>query len=344
MPKTASPSKPRSKTKSPRVPAPAGAPATPEVYWSHEHPKNGAVARVWTGDCREMLPRIPEVREGKVDLVFADPPFNWNRAYDQWDDAMPDEEYLRFMFDAGSGARPAGWIHQCVSALSPTGSLWINIPDTWAAEIVCYLKGGFREWKPPHPMHMVNWCVWHYRFGQNTTERFINSKVHALYFCRNPRRRTWNAKDVLEASDRASTYFDPRTMSKRDGMPAGQRVPLDVWYGPYWGRIQGNNKERRAYHDNQLPEAYLARVVLSTSNEGELVLDPFLGSGTTGVIAHDLGRHFIGTEFSRENAKLACERIERGPVRDPRAIQGASTAIHPPRRASARARAFTAPK
>lgn len=276
--------------------------------------------RVWVGDCREVLASLPEVWNHEVDLVFADPPFNWNRAYDQWDDRLPREEYLAFT---------RAWLDLCVTALRPGGAMWVNIPDDTAAEIVVHLKSA--------GMEMENWCVWHYRFGQNTTARFINSKVHALYFCKPDgagakEKRTFNAERVLEASDRASTYFDPRTLSKADGMPPGQRVPMDVWYGPYWGRIQGNNKERRGYHDNQLPEVYLERVILSTSNEGDLVLDPFLGSGTTGVVAHALKRRFIGTEFSRENATLAFERItKRGPIRLG-VMHGASTAIHAPRR------------
>ena len=199
----------------------------------------------------------------------------------------------------------------------------MNIPDDTCAEIVMHLK--------QRGLTMINWCVWHYRFGQNTKSRFINSKVHALYFAKNAKNRRWNAEAVLETSDRASTYFDPRTMDKRDGMPAGKRLPMDVWYGEYWGRIQGNNKERRHGHDNQLPEVYLERVISATSNVGDLVLDPFLGSGTTGVVAHALGRGFIGTEYSAANAKRSFERIENGPIRLG-ALKDAVTAIHKPRR------------
>ena len=277
-------------------------------------PGRATGVRVYVGDCRETLPEIPQVKKGEVDLVFADPPFNWSRAYDEWHDKMPRNDYLAFTYD---------WLDLCIGALRDHGSIWVNIPDDTAAEIVLHLK--------QRGLHMINWCVWHYRFGQNTTSRFINSKVHALYFARDPKNRRWNAEEVLEVSDRASTYFDPRTMDKRDGMPAGKRLPMDVWYGPYWGRIQGNNKERRHGHDNQLPEVYLERVLRATSNEGDLVLDPFLGSGTTGVVAHALGRGFIGTEFSRANAERSFERIQAGPIRLG-ALEGAVTAIHRPRR------------
>ncbi len=270
--------------------------------------------KVYVGDCREVLPNIPQVKRGEVDLVFADPPFNWSRAYDEWHDRMPRNDYLDFTYD---------WLDLCIGSLRDHGSMWVNIPDDTAAEIVMHLK--------MRGLHMINWCVWHYRFGQNTKSRFINSKVHALYFAKDPKNRRWNAEEVLETSDRASTYFDPRTMDKRDGMPAGKRLPMDVWYGQYWGRIQGNNKERMPDHDNQLPEVYLERVINATSNRGDLVLDPFFGSGTTGVLAHALGRGFIGTEFSAANAKRAFKRTQEGPIRLG-ALADAVTAIHQPRR------------
>lgn len=282
--------------------------------------------RVYVGDCRDVLPAIPEVARGTVGVVFADPPFNWKRGYDKWHDDLPEQEYLTFTFD---------WLDLCVRALRPGGSMWVNIPDDWAAEIVVYLKGRLGERTPPSRMVMENWCIWHYRFGQNTRSRFINSKVHALHFVKEGGEPVWRPERVLESSDRATLYFDPRTLSKKDGSPPGKRVPMDVWYGPFWGRIQGNNKERRPGHDNQLPEVYLARVLQATSDPGDLVLDPFLGSGTTGVIARALGRKFIGVEYSRANAARALERIVKiGPVRPPEEAPPAS-AIHRVRRAKA---------
>jgi DNA modification methylase len=191
---------------------------------------------------------------------------------------------------------------------------------------------------------MVNWCVWHYRFGQNTTARFINSKVHALYFVDPRAPRTWNPEEILEISDRRAIYFDPRTEDKNDGMPAGMRLPMDVWYGKYWGRIQGNNKERRPGHDNQLPEVYLRRVIRACSKSGDLVMDPFLGSGTTGVIAYHENRRFIGCEYSAANAKSAWERITKiGPLPRGQEEGEQSTAIFAPRKRGRKAAAAGKP-
>ncbi len=267
--------------------------------------------RLYVGDCRDVLPHLPDA--GEVDLVFADPPFNWDVPYDEWSDGMPRAEYERFTYD---------WLDACIGVLSPTGSLWVNIPDDSAAEVVMHLKR--------RGLTMINWCVWHFRFGQNRESSFIMSKVHALYFAKDPDQRTWNPDAVLEPSDRATIYGDARTMAKENNK--GLRVPMDVWYGKYWGRIQGNNKERRHQHHNQIPEAYLERVILSCSNEGDLVLDPFCGSGTTSTVARAYGRRSITTEFSKKNAKSAWERITKvGMVRKGEAL-GQATAIHAKRR------------
>jgi|GEM_PF-268401 len=266
--------------------------------------------RLYQGDCRDVLAALPD--RGAVDLIFADPPFNWEVPYDGWSDGMPRDAYERFTFD---------WLDGCIDALAPHGSLWVNIPDDTAAEVVIHLKR--------RGLLMVNWCVWHFRFGQNRDTSFIMSKVHALYFAKDPDTRIWRPDRILEPSDRASIYGDPRTLAKEKN--AGMRVPMDVWYGPYWGRVQGNNKERRAQHHNQLPEAYLERIVLACSDEGGLVLDPFGGSGTTQTVARAYKRRSIAIEHSAANATSAWERISKIGMVHKGVALGAASPIHAPR-------------
>jgi site-specific DNA-methyltransferase (adenine-specific) len=261
---------------------------------------------IYVGDCREVLAGL---LAGSADLVFADPPFNWNFKYNGWRDNLPREDYLEFTRQ---------WLDGSIRMLSPR----VNIPDDTAAEVVMHLK--------ERGLEMVNWCIWHFRFGQCRDRNFIVSKVHVLYFARDRRNRIWNPDAVLEASDRASIYNDARTT--RTHRP-GKRVPLDVWYGRYLGRIQGNNRERRPGHANQIPEAYMERVIRSSSDEGSLVLDPFLGSGTTSTVARSLGRRSIGIEFSAANARSAYERIRRGMLRRDRPDETDSFMTHRIRRA-----------
>jgi len=262
--------------------------------------------RLYVGDCREILPMLPD--KGQVDLVFADPPFNWDVPYDGWEDSMPRPDFERFTFD---------WIDACIDVLSPTGAIWVSIPDDTAAEVVMHLKR--------RGLTMINWCVWHFRFGQHREGSFIMSKVHALYFVKDPMNRIWNPDAVLEQSDRATIYNDKRTLTKEKNK--GMRVPMDVWYGKYWGRVQGNNKERRHGHHNQNPEVYVERIILACSNEGDLVLDPFAGSGTTSTVAREHNRRSISIEHSPINAESAWERISKiGMIRKNCSI-GQSSAI-----------------
>lgn len=276
-----------------------------------EHRTGDPDTRMYVGDCRDVLASLPD--RGSVDLVFADPPFNWDVPYDEWRDGMPRAEYERFTFD---------WLDGCIEVLAPHGSLWVNIPDDTAAETVVHLKR--------RGLTMINWCIWHFRFGQHRETSFIMSKVHVLYFARDPDHRVWNPGEILEPSDRASIYSDPRTMAKADNK--GMRVPMDVWYGKYWGRIQGNNKERRHEHHNQIPEVYLERVIRACSNKRDLVLDPFAGSGTTGTVARALGRRSIGIEHSKVHARSAWERITKVGMIRMGAGLGQSSAIFKPRR------------
>ena len=271
--------------------------------------------RLYLGDCRDVLPALD--MHGEIDLVFADPPFNWDVPYDEWSDGMPRAEYERFTYD---------WLDNCLDLLSPTGAIWVNIPDDSAAEIVMHLKR--------RGLTMINWCVWHFRFGQHRESSFIMSKVHALYFAKDPDNRRWNPDAILEQSDRASIYADQRTMAKEHN--AGMRVPMDVWYGQYWGRIQGNNKERRHQHHNQIPEVYLERIIRACSNDGDLVLDPFCGSGTTSTVARAWNRRSITVEYGEASAASAWERInEVGMVRKG-ASSGGSSAIGSKRGATKR--------
>lgn len=231
----------------------------------------------------------------RASLVFADPPFNYGRDYGKGvDDAQPAREYEIWT---------ENWINAACRMLLPRGVLVVNIPDEHASYIDQYAVRTLR-------LKRLNWCIWHYRFAQNTINKFCRSKVHVLvYGC--DENHVWNWEDILVPSDRAAVYGDKRTLRKKDGAPPGMRVPLDVWYGDGFSRITGNHRERRPNHDNQLPEAYTDRVVKAYTNKGAVVYDAFCGSGTMAVSCLRHGRKYIGAELSRKSADSAMERIRQ---------------------------------
>lgn len=256
---------------------------------------------IYCGDCLELMPAIEET----VDLIFADPPFNIGQKYDGYSDKLERELYADFTYN---------WLSECGRLLKPSGTLAVNVPD----DLVHLVLG-----LAPIPATRIDWIIWHYRFGQCGRAKFVNSKAHCLVFVKHPMKgRTWNPDDVLVESDRVA-YGDKRT--KKSNTP-GKRVPLDVWGvpsdGPCWGRVQGNSAERRAGHPNQLPEKYLERIIRAYSNPGDLILDPFGGSGTTAVVAAALGRRAITVDISEANVKSIVERLRKGAVRVSGAAQG----------------------
>lgn len=257
---------------------------------------NGRVdvkAEIWNADALELLNSVRDA--GGAELVFADPPFNFGRAYDVANDSMDDDEFSTHL---------NSWILAGCDALKSTGSLWLNLPDRWAANAVVWARDDF-------DMHLEGWCIWHYRFGVCQPNRFISSKAHALWFSKG--KPKVNRDAALVPSDRATIYDDDRVNDSERG---GMRMDLDVWgFDRYWGRVQGNNKERRSLHDNQLPELYLKRIIEVCSDPGDVVVDPFGGSGTTGTVALALGRNAITGDISPAYCKSIVARIKEGPVR-----------------------------
>lgn len=235
-----------------------------------------------TGDC---LAHLPTLAAGSVPLVFADPPFNINYSYDEYDDAQPRDVYLEW---AGR------WVAECVRVLHPHGTLWLAICDDYAAEyrIILDLAG----------LHRRNWIIWHYTFGVYCPGKFGRDHTHLFYCTKHPKRFTWNPDAVRVPSARLAKYKDKRAN------PLG-RVPGDVWTVP---RVCGTFKERNdAGHNCQMPEDILDRIIRSTSNPGDLVVDPFAGTGTTLAVAKKLGRRYWGCELSESYAAAAQKRLDK---------------------------------
>ena len=248
--------------------------------------------------------------EGWVDLVFADPPFNIGYLYHGYNDERNDKEYLDFSRD---------WMKAVHRSLKPNGSFFLAIGDEYAADLCVIAKRdvGF---------HLRNWIIWHYTFGQQPKNKFARSHTHILYFTKDPKQFTFNPDAVRVPSARQTTYGDARANPKG-------KLPDDVWFldpGTFvlrpqeapaplfdaesdtWNvsRVCGTFKEREGWHGCQMPIAVLDRIIKAASNPGDVVLDPFNGSGTTVVAAALLGRSYVGIDQSAEYVEYARKRLE----------------------------------
>lgn len=271
------------------------------VPYPHDDGSVEVASVLYVSDCREFLHKQNQYGV-KADLLFADPPFNIGQRYggseSPFGDNLPPAEYYKFTRE---------WVDLAARALRPGGSMFVHVPDEVAAQVAVYCQQA--------GLVRANWIILHQEFGQYNAQRFIRSKVHLHYFVKPPmKRRVWNVEDILVPSQRLLSG-DKRTETATHG---GMRPMLDVWSGPFLGRVQGNNAERwnPKVHPNQLPELYLARIIRCASKPGDVVCDPFLGSGTTAVVANALGRWFIGNDLLPAVMRSAIKRLQRGVVRD----------------------------
>ncbi len=239
-----------------------------------------------TGDCVDVMRRI---EPGSVSLLFADPPYNIGIEYgSHYNDCRPAGEYLSWCEE---------WIAASVRTLAPRGAMWALINDEWAAEFSFLLrKAG---------LHRRSWVIWYETFGVNCSKTFNRTKRHLLYMIRDPRQYTFNREAVTTKSARQLKYNDKRAN------PSG-KVSDDVWT---ISRIAGTHRERIKGFPTQLPVELLRRVVGCSSNPGDLVLDPFSGSGTTGAACVELGRRYLGIELSVRYAELSRERLRHAIAR-----------------------------
>lgn len=264
------------------------------------------INRLHNQDCIAGMNAMPE---GSVDLAFADPPFNIGYTYDVYEDRKAAEEYLNWTRQWGAAV---------VRALKPDGTFWLAIGDDFAAELKLIFQ---RELK----LTCRSWVIWYYTFGVNCKAKFSRSHTHLFHFVKNAEKFTFNAESIRVPSARQLVYADARADAKGrlpddtwilrpQDLPESFSATEDTWYFP---RVCGTFKERAGWHGCQMPEQLLGRIIKACSNPGELVLDPFGGSGSTLVVAKKLGRDFIGFELSKNYAKQIRSRLVATSIGDP---------------------------
>lgn len=257
-----------------------------------------ATNRVHRGDCLDFLGQL---HDGSVPLAFADPPFNIGYDYDSYDDCRSSEDYLDWS---------KRWLGEICRVLRPDGTLWLAIGDEYAAELKVLAT---RELG----LTCRSWVVWYYTFGVNCRQKFSRSHAHLFHLVRDPKAFTFNTDAIRVPSARELVYGDRRAnprgrlpddtwILRPQDLPEGFSAAEDTWYFP---RVCGTFKERSGWHGCQMPEQLLGRIIRASSHPGDLVLDPFAGSGTTLAVAKKLGRDFLGFELSEAYAEQIASRL-----------------------------------
>ena len=259
-----------------------------------------AEARRWTvttGDCLAVMDAMPA---GCCRLVFADPPYNIGFGYGpdaagvEHDDRMTPAAYADFT---------RAWTAAAARLLADDGTLWVMLPDALAYELAPVIAAvtGLRR---------LLTVIWRETFGPYDAREpdFTRTHRHLLRFARDPRDRVFDA-DAVRVESARQRGGDARAN------PRG-KVMDSVWDVP---RLAGNAAERVKVHrpPTQLPLELVRPAVVCSTRAGDLVCDPFAGTGTTAVAAVQLGRRFAGAERNPRFADVARGRVraaEAGPA------------------------------
>jgi site-specific DNA-methyltransferase (adenine-specific) len=269
-----------------------------------------AWGQLYKGDCLEFLRALPD---GKVDMVFADPPFNLGKQYGRGiSDALRDDDYLRWS---------KSWLAECVRTLVPGGALFVfNLPR-WLVEYGAFLNGSgmvFRHWiamrmPKAYPrgrrLSPAHYGCLYYTKGEPKTFNKIYVPVQTCRHCKGEIRdygghrkalneRGINLMDVIDSP--ADVWADAP-----DALPPGQGWTDgdDIWDDIPPVR-HSKYKTRGA---NELAPLMLERLIGVATDRGDLVVDPFGGSGTTFYAAERLERRWLGTELG--NVDPAIRRL-----------------------------------
>ncbi len=255
-----------------------------------------AQGQLFQGDAIGWLKSLPA---GSVDLVFADPPYNIKKA--DWDDFETMHHYVEWS---------RAWIAEAARVLKPTGTLYVCGFSEIIAEVkvaVAPLFAGCR------------WLIWHYKNKANLGKDWGRSHETILHF-RKAKQHTFNS-DAIRIPYGAHTlkYPDhPQADSSQYGK--GDKTERDDWTPhPLGAKAKDvieipttcNGMGEKTPHPTQKPEELLRKLILASSNPGDLVLDPFSGSGTTAVVAEQLGRRWLACDSDPQHNEWAIERVER---------------------------------
>jgi len=279
----------------------------------HGYPKSKPDGRIILGENLGVMAALLPEYEGRIDLIYADPPFFTNRKYaarigrgedsrkpskwklaEGYHDAWPDlDSYLQFLYER---------LFLMHRLLSPKGTLYLHLDwhaDAYARLILDEIFGAEGVF--------INEIIWTYH-GPSPIKTAFNRKHDTILSYAKSSEYTFNSLAVREPySQNTITTFNSSRKAGFGKVPdlARGKVPEDWWYFPVVARL---HNERTGY-PTQKPEALLERIILASSNPAELVADFFCGSGTTALVAARHGRKFITTDESLRAVQTARSRL-----------------------------------
>lgn len=245
---------------------------------------------IYNMDCLKAMKKIPE---SIFNLTITSPPYNIGKEYEN---VLPLSEYLNWC---------ENWIRELYRLTVPDGAFWLNlgyisIPKKAKAIPIPYLL-----WERI-PFYLVQEIVWNYGAGV-AGKKFLSPRNEKfLWYVKDENNYTFNLDDVRDPNVK---YPNQKKNGKIKVNSLGKN-PTDVWQFPKVTSGRNRSSKERTPHPAQFPKAVIERIIKASSNTGEAILDPFIGSGTTAIVALSNKRRVIGFEINTDYCQIAADRIE----------------------------------
>ncbi len=261
-----------------------------------QYDKDGDII-LYNGNCLDILKQIPDE---SIDIIITSPPYCMKKAYENsTDDINTFREVHKTIFP------------ELYRILKPYGSIcWqvgyhVNDTQTYPLDYIVYDIFTNNSSKLKYPLILRNRIIWTFGHGLNSTKRFSGRHETILWFTKGDK-YTFNLDDVRvpQKYPGKRSYKGPNK-GKISGNPLGKN-PSDIWDIP---NVKAQHIEKTS-HPCQYPVALPRRLIKALTKKGDMVLDPFMGSGTTGVAAIMEDRKFIGAEIVPEYYEISNQRIK----------------------------------
>ena len=229
--------------------------------------------------CGNAIDEMAKMPDKSVRLIVTDPPYNLNKDYGNNQDNLEFKEYLDFSRQ---------WLKEAYRILTEDGTIYVFMGMRYISYVYSILEQEMN-------MTFNSWITWFYTQGIGKTKGFSPRHDDILMFTKHPKKFIFNLDDI-----RVPQKFYRSVNNMRGANPG------NVWE---FSHMHYCNKNRQN-HPTQKPEGLYERMILSSSNEGDTVLDPFSGSGTLLRVCQQTGRKGIGIEINPEYISMTKERLE----------------------------------
>jgi adenine-specific DNA-methyltransferase len=246
---------------------------------------------IYNLDCVTAMQILPDEF---IPLTITSPPYNIGKEYEE---TLPLKDFLEWC---------QRWVTEVYRITANNGAFWLNlgyvqIPNRAKAIPLPYLL-----WDKS-PFYLIQEIVWNYGAGVAGRSFFSPRNEKFLWYVKNEYEYTFNLDDVRDPNVK---YPNQKKNGKIKVNPLGKN-PTDVWQFPKVTSGKHRASKERTPHPAQFPVAVIERIIRASSNAGEFILDPFMGSGTTAVTALSLQRPVLGFEIKEEYCEIAAARIEK---------------------------------